>query len=146
MNKDDAKWLLETLRKTQFFSIFTLENIDTVLKHFKKYTYQKNKPVINEGEPGKAFFIIHTGKVKVLKKKALWMKQELAQLGPGDFFGEMSLISDQFATATIIPVENTDIFVLMKSDFDDVLLKNPGLATEMQKISEKRRFDTRQKS
>jgi CRP/FNR family transcriptional regulator, cyclic AMP receptor protein len=146
MNKDDAKWLLETLRKTNFFSIFTLENIDSILKHFKKYTYPKNKTVISEGEPGKAFFVIHSGKVKVLKKKSLWMKQEVAQLGPGDFFGEMSLISDQFATATIVPIENTDIFVLMKSDFDEVLVKNPGLAVELQKIAEKRRFDTQQKT
>jgi len=146
VNKDDAKWLMETLRKVKFFSIFSFENIDSVLRLFQKHTFPKNKTVMSEGEPGKAFYIIHSGKVGVLKKKALWIKTKLAELGPGDFFGEMSLISDQFATATIVTVENTEVFVLLKSDFDDILVKNPELAVELQRITENRRIDTQSKA
>jgi CRP-like cAMP-binding protein len=84
--------------------------------------------------------------VGVLKKKALWMKTKLAELVPGDFFGEMSLISDQFATATIVTIENTEVFVLLKSDFDDILIKNPALAVELQRVTENRRIDTQSKA
>jgi len=137
---------MESLRKIKFFSTFSLENIDSVLRLFQKHTFPKNKTIINESDPGKAFYIIHSGKVGVFKKKALWIKTKLAELIPGDFFGEMSLISDQFATATIISIENTEVFVLLKSDFDDILIKNPELAVELLRVTENRRIDTQTKA
>lgn len=141
MTKDEAKWLMETLRNIQFFSIFSLENIDSVLKLFQKYTYPKGKSIIIEGESGKAFFVVHTGKVKVFKRKVFWMKQQLALLGPGDFFGEMALVSEEPAAASIVPVESTEAFVLLKSDFQSILKSNPKLGDEIRRIAEKRKFE-----
>ncbi|MFH1368654.1 MAG: cyclic nucleotide-binding domain-containing protein [Elusimicrobiota bacterium] len=146
MNKDEAKWLLESLRKIQFFSVFTLDNIDSILKHFQKITYPKGKNIINEGEPGEAFFIIHSGKVRVLRKKALFLRQQLAVLGPGDFFGEMSLVSDRPATATIAPSETAELYVLLKTDFNIVLKANPKMSEQLHRIAEERKLDAAIKS
>lgn len=146
MNKDEAKWLMESLRKIQFFSVFSFDNIDSILKHFQSYSFKKGKAVIKEGEQGTAFYIVKSGKVKVLKKKAFWMSQKLAELGPGDFFGEMSLVSDTPVTASIVAAENSELFVLLKTDFNSVLKLNPKLADELRHIAEKRKFDNLKKS
>lgn len=146
MNKDEAKWLMENLRKIQFFSVFSLNNIDAVLKHFQRYTYQKGKTIINEGDQGNAFYVVRSGRVNVVKKSFLWMKKKLATLGPGDFFGEMSLVSDKPVAATIIPAESSELFVLLKSDFNLVLKNNPQMAEELLHIAEKRKFDNQKKN
>lgn len=143
MNKDEAKWLLQSLRNIQFFSSFSLDNIDSVLKHFQKYSYKKGQAVINQGAEGKAFFVIYTGKVGVYKKGFLFFKNKIAELNPGNFFGEMSLIADEKVSATIKAVQKSEIFTILKTDFQKVLKENPQMQDELRYIAEKRKFETK---
>jgi CRP-like cAMP-binding protein len=61
--------------------------------------------LITEGDEGKAFFVLYKGKVAVTKKKRIFSKAKVAELGAGNFFGEMSLFSDDPCTATITAAE-----------------------------------------
>ena len=142
MNKEDAKWLLENLRKVQFFSKFSLENIDNIIQHFKKYTFNKGKTIIKEGEPGSAFYVIESGSVKVVKSKLIVFGKKITELGPGKFFGEMSLIIEDKTSASVIAIENTQVFSLLKTDFDEVIRGNPDVAGAMRYVAERRRFET----
>ena len=143
MDKDEAKWLLDALRKVQFFSSFSLENIDSVLRHFQKYSFEKGKTIIAEGKPGEGFYVVYKGKVKVLKKGALWFKRKIAELGPENFFGEMALISDSPTTATVVTVEPAVIMMLLKTDFQKVVAANQGLRDEIKFIAEKRKYEAK---
>ncbi len=142
MNADEAKWLLGALKKVQFFSTFSMENIDSILKHFQKYTIPADKVVIEEGRPGEAFFVIYRGKAKVLKKKFFFFAERIAELGEGGFFGEMSLVFDKPTSATVITEEECEVFSLLKRDFQNLLKENPELKTEIQYVAERRQFDT----
>jgi CRP-like cAMP-binding protein len=54
-----------------------------------------------------------------------------AELGKGDFFGEMALISNEPRSATVTAIEVTELFVLQKNEFDQILMKNPAISQEM---------------
>jgi hypothetical protein len=61
--------------------------------------------LIREGEPGERFYLVDRGEVSVLKDGA-----EVARLGPGDYFGEISLLKQVPTTATV--VAHTDVQLL----------------------------------
>jgi CRP-like cAMP-binding protein len=141
MNVEEGKWLLETLRKIQFFSTFSLDNIDSILKHFQKYDYPANKVIIKEGMPGEAFFVLRKGTARVFRKKLFLFKQYVTELKEGSFFGEMALVFDQATTATVVTSEPSEVYMLLKTDFQSVLKNNPGLLNEIRFVAEKRKFE-----
>ena len=71
---------------------------------------------------------------------------ELGRLGPGEFFGEMSLLMEQPRSATVIATEATDCFVLLKSDFLTLVSRNPVFEKIVKATSEQRSFELNQKA
>jgi CRP/FNR family cyclic AMP-dependent transcriptional regulator len=70
---------------------------------------------------------------------------EIARIGPGDFFGEMSLISDTTHTKNVQAVEDSELLVLMKDSFRRLLEMNEDLAAAVHERLEKRRAQTEAK-
>jgi CRP-like cAMP-binding protein len=61
--------------------------------------------LIREGDPARYFFIVKTGRVRVIRQRASGVDAYLADLGPGDFFGETGLISSAPRNATVVASE-----------------------------------------
>ena len=96
----------------------------------KEGNYQKGDRIIEEGIIGGALFIIVTGKVRIhLKFDNETI--ELAKLGPGDFVGEMSLIDDHAAAATVEAEEPTEVLILSRDDFKALLSNNTELSAKL---------------
>lgn len=66
-------------------------------------------------------------------------KKRVAELGEGDFFGEMALITDLPRTATVTALEPSELFVLYKKDFKKTLLSKPKIAHIINEVLAKRR-------
>lgn len=141
MNTDEEKWLRAALKTVPFFSTFSMENLESVLKCFQKRAVPSDELVVEEGQPGEAFFVIFRGRAKVLKKKFVFFGERVAELGEGGFAGEMALVFDKPSAATIITLEESELFVLPKQDFQNILKANPELDTEIQYIAERCQFD-----
>jgi CRP-like cAMP-binding protein len=82
--------------------------------------------VITEGEKGEELFIVLTGRVKVTRGGA-----ELAQLGPGDHFGEMALVRSQPRSATVISDGNSELMLIRRTEFFEILRKEHQLAVKL---------------
>ena len=80
------------------------------------------KVLITEGERGREFFVIVTGEVEVRRQG-----RKLATLGPGNFFGEMALLSKIPRTATVTALTPLDVLVITDRAFVDLLDKMPSL-------------------
>jgi len=65
----------------------------------------------------------------------------VSQLGPEQFFGEMSLLSDEPRSATVVAEEETDCFVLFKGQFQHLVSRNPTFANIVQTLRERRSFE-----
>ncbi len=142
LTQDEVSWLFKNLRRVNFFTKVTIDNIDRIVAKFGVYSYEKGKSIIKEGAVGGALYIIRSGECEVSKKKGWFGSARLAALKEGDFFGEMSLVSDEPTTATVRTLAPAEVFVLLKRDFLALKTDNKELSDEIDFIIERRKFDT----
>jgi PPM family protein phosphatase len=85
-----------------------------------------NDVVIKEGDRGEELFIVLSGKVKVTRGGA-----QLATLSPGEHVGEMALIRSQPRSATVISDGESELMVIRRRDFFEILRKEHQLAVKL---------------
>jgi CRP-like cAMP-binding protein len=86
-----------------------------------KLSYHRHVPgqlIIREGDPGRSFFVIVEGKVRIYKALPDGKELTLAHLGEGAFFGEMALLSGAPRTANVVAEADTEIL-----EVTDVVLR-----------------------
>lgn len=88
--------------------------------------YQNGEIVINEGDKGDELFIVLSGRVKVTRGGA-----QLAAFGPGDHFGEMALVRSQPRSATVVSDGKSELMVIRRGDFFEILRKEHQLAVKL---------------
>jgi len=81
--------------------------------------------IVREGEPGDRIFFVREGRVQVVKEKAGEAAVQLAEFGPGDFFGEMSLVESVVRSASVVALEPTRVFTLKSTDFYKLYRQRP---------------------
>ena len=89
--------------------------------------------IFEQGDPGDSFYVIYSGSVSVRKDG-----REVTELGAGDYFGEMSALSDARRSATIVALEDTVVSRLHKEKFHDLILAQPEIALELSAIFSER--------
>ena len=135
---------LETLQQVQvmlnavpFLNRLTKEERDELAYSFTHWHFKKGETIIRQGEPGTTFHLMAKGRVGVYKAKMLG-KKLIAEIGPGEFFGEIALIEHVPRTATIMATEDGEMFTLTRESFEQVLLANPTIATVIRQVSDAR--------
>ena len=103
----DQKKLVEELSETDFFSTFTFEEIALLMFCSEHIKCEASEMIFHEGDVGRQFFAIRKGKVKIKKEKS---GKILATLGPGEVFGEMSVLDNQPRSASAIAATSTELF------------------------------------
>jgi len=91
-------------------------------------TYPKNTVIINEGDQANAMFICTSGKVKVYVSDEHGKEFVLNSMGPGEYFGELSLLDDETRSASVITTDKSTFSILYKDDFSKVVLNHPDIA------------------
>ncbi|MFO8058104.1 MAG: cyclic nucleotide-binding domain-containing protein [bacterium] len=130
---------LEGLKGTDLIQdtfLFQLLNFDETLSLaglFRKEKRAKGETIIEEGELGRALYIIEQGKVKVIKGEA-GFTEELATLDRGELFGEMSLIEDELTSASVVALTGVTLLVIDRQDFEKLVEENREIAFKVYKI------------
>jgi CRP-like cAMP-binding protein len=78
--------------------------------------------VFRSGDPGDALYIVAHGQVEVVNDTTGYT---LAELGPGQAFGEMALLTGGTRTATVCCTADSHLLVIDKADFDRLLADDP---------------------
>lgn len=101
---------------------------------FAKYgrTCQANEYICREGERGKEMYLILGGEV-IVYKVIHEEKKVIARLGPGDFFGEMSLLEDMPRYATVQALEEVKMLVVNLHILEKYVEINPDFGITMLK-------------
>jgi serine phosphatase RsbU (regulator of sigma subunit) len=88
-----------------------------------------------EGEPGDRLYIVFDGEVEVVKALGTGEERRLSVRGPGDYFGEMSLLDPAgLRTASVRSLTPVRLFSLSRQDFQELLQTHPNLAYEMVRV------------
>lgn len=100
--------------------------------------YLPHEQVIKQHDPGNDLFVVQSGKVKVSVAKPGEAPVELTQLGPGDFFGEMSLFLGAPRSATVTADSECELLVIGKNALAAVLKESPDVAETISRTVESR--------
>jgi CRP/FNR family cyclic AMP-dependent transcriptional regulator len=84
------------------------------------------KVLATQGETGREFFVVVDGTAEVTRGGT-----PVGMLGPGSFFGEMSLLERKPRAATVTTLEPTTVLVMSARDFDDVVKTMPSVDRKM---------------
>ena len=111
------------LRKVPILRQCTRRELIAVARHAEVIQVPAAQTVVRAGEPGAEFFMIldGTAKVEVSARRRL-------QLGPGDFFGEMSLLDGEPRSATVVAETALRLLLVRRRDFWTLLTEVPDLA------------------
>jgi putative ABC transport system ATP-binding protein len=125
----DALRICEFLRPIDLFKALTPQQLTDVAEHVKKRHFASGETIIREGESGEEFFVISDGEVDVVRAD-----HEVARLRPGDFFGEVALISGEPRNATVVAEGEVDTYVLGKTDFETALAASRSFRDQLHRV------------
>jgi CRP/FNR family cyclic AMP-dependent transcriptional regulator len=116
------------LQSVPLFSHLSKEEAASISRATRERAYPRNSVIVFEDDPGDALFVVKSGQVKVVLIGEDGREVILSVLGASEFFGEMSLIDDQPRSAHVIAMEDSNLLVLYREDFQRCLEKTPRIA------------------
>lgn len=93
------------------------EAIGFLSKLAKEESYTAGAVIIGEGQPGNRMFFLSAGHVAVIKGHGGPQPITLARFGPGEFFGEMSLVESVVRSASVVAEDAVTAYTLKGLDF-----------------------------
>ncbi|MBW6521757.1 MAG: DUF4388 domain-containing protein [Desulfoarculaceae bacterium] len=118
------------LRGIQIFQPLSDEDLFDLATLLKLETCPWGFPVLQKGDVGDHLYIILSGRVEVMDEDGV----TLAEMGKGEVFGEMSLLSGEAVTSTIMAVEPTELATLSKKNFRHMQVRFPDLQVFFYKL------------
>jgi CRP-like cAMP-binding protein len=118
------------LRGIQIFQPLSDEDLLDLATLLKLEKCPWGFPVLQKGDPGDHLYIILSGRIEVMDEDGV----TLAEMGKGDVFGEMSLLSGEAVTTTIMAVEPTELATLSKKNFRHMQVRFPALQVFFYKL------------
>ncbi len=120
--------ILDTmLAISPLFKHFDPSERKELLKKFEFYEIPAGTVIIREGEEGDGLYVIMFGAVKVTRRDEEGAVHQLAILKEGDFFGEISLLTQGPTTATVTTIERTGVFKLPAAKFQEMIMMYPQI-------------------
>ena len=98
------------------------EDLAAISERAFEVDFPSDHVIARQGEIGTGLFVIVDGAVRVVRDGA-----ELARLGPGDFFGEMSVIDGLPRVAQVVTTEETRCLALASWEFERLVLDHPAI-------------------
>lgn len=118
-------WLM-TLLQSELFTRIPPSNIQGLLDTLEPITAAAGEEIVRQGDPGDYYYALRSGTCEVVRRGANKREIRLAELGPGDTFGEEALISGARRNATVRMTSDGELARLTKDDFSR-LVKAPLL-------------------
>lgn len=113
----------ELLAGTPLLAGVDPEGIAMVAQRMVEVDFPKDHVIARQGEVGTGFFLVASGSVRVVRGG-----ETLATIGPGDFFGELSVLDGRPRVAQVIANEPTTCLALATWDFEAVVKEQPAVA------------------
>lgn len=133
---------LKEVRASALFASFREQALEQILTSTSLRSYQEGDIIVTEGEVGSSLFLIVSGEVKVFTRGERGEHIPLAELGVGDFFGEVSLLTGKPRTATITAKSAVIAIELSKSDVDRISQEHPEVRSVLEDFYQRRAHET----
>lgn len=126
------------LAQVELFRDLGADDLAMLTDRMREARYVPGTAVIRAGEAGESMFVVSEGLVSV-RIPAAEDDVDVARLAPGDFFGEMSLLTGEPRSATVVALTEATIYEIRKDDMAALLDRNPGAAEVLSQAAAERR-------
>ncbi|TBL70448.1 peptidase domain-containing ABC transporter [Paenibacillus thalictri] len=120
------------LKRTALLSFDDHRAIRSFLERMTVVQAEMGQEIVRQGDEGDAFYIVHSGRCEVVKDEDGTI---INRLIPGDFFGELALLTGARRKATVIATQPVQLFRLSKLDFDRMIVEHAKLRTAIERIT-----------
>ena len=137
------RMLTNLVRHSRILSAVAPEKRHDLMTRFTTRHFAPSEMLVRKDEEGGSLFLVASGLVEVRSPDAAGDAVVLAQLGPGEVVGEISLVLRRPATADVAAVHRTVALELTWNDFHDAIKEHPGLLAELYEIATQREAELR---
>jgi small-conductance mechanosensitive channel len=130
---------LEAIAKVTFLQPLDEADRTELAACMRHEVFGRGELILRAGEPGDSLYLLSSGAVTI-RIGSNGLEQDLATLNPGDFFGEMSLLTGEPRHATAIAREDSDCYVIDRALFQRVLQRRGQLADEIGRLLAERQL------
>lgn len=125
---------VQLLQRLPLFSAFPKEEAEALARAAVERRYGTGEEVIVEGRPGSSFYLVSSGRLSVRAGG-----KEIAVLEPGAAFGEMTLLTGEPRTATVVALEDCVLFELGREAFSHHMQTRPERLAQLAELIEQRK-------
>ena len=130
----------ELIGACRLFTGVGLADLGGLAERAVEVEFPPDRVIARQGEIGTGFFVVIDGSVRVVRDG-----EELAVLGPGEFFGELSVLDGKPRVAQVVSIVQTRCLALATWDFEEAVLANPALGLAILRgLAERLRTKTEQ--
>jgi type IV pilus assembly protein PilB len=130
---------LSSISELPLFAGLSPSEVAELESRMRRREYAPQQTIVREGGAGDAAFLIISGLVAVRHKHIdSGVEFFLAELGAGQMFGEMALITGKPRNASVMAIEQTSCAVLERADFERALMEHPGIALALSRVMAER--------
>jgi hypothetical protein len=119
------------LRGVALFSNLSLEQLEAIERITREEPYVEGERVVREGDPGEQLYLVMAGEVSVWRGLDGESPHRLNTLGPGSYFGEMSILDHRPRSASVLTNRASRLLVLEGERLRELILEQPEIAFEI---------------
>jgi CRP-like cAMP-binding protein len=137
----DRRFSESHLRGLRLLAGLSSSQLEDVSRRLSPVRFRQGETIILEGDPGYEMYFIESGRVRVVRgsgPNAIL----LAELGAGDLFGEMALLTGKPRSATVTALSDLDLWSMPQADFDALVVAHPNLGLALSRLLSDRLRDT----
>jgi len=116
------------LSKHAMFKGLPKDKLAEIAQYAKDQVVPANTLVFQEGDPGDRFYIINSGKVRLFKKGRGGVELPLVELGPGEYFGQVAILTEDHRWMNVATEEKTHLTIIPKDRFEEILENYPKVS------------------
>jgi anion transporter len=116
----------DIIRNIPLFSGLSREDMAKILGNLEEESVKAGTRIFSQGDKGNAFYLIHSGAVRIVLESTDGREETIAVLGPQECFGEMALLSAEPRSATVIAVKDTALWKLSREAWDELIERHPS--------------------
>ncbi|HEV7662615.1 MAG TPA: cyclic nucleotide-binding domain-containing protein [Chloroflexota bacterium] len=126
--------VIELLQSMDLFTDLTDDELAKVARLLKEQKFAENELIFAQGEAGDALYVILNGRVRIATTDSFGRERVLAFYGPGEFFGDMAVLTGAPRSATATASTDLRLLQLRKDDFDVLVATNVGVMRGMLRV------------
>jgi cAMP-dependent protein kinase regulator len=138
-----GRMISNLVRHSAILSSVAPEARAALMQHFSSERFEPGQVLVRRGEEASRLFLLASGGVQVRGTDADGERVVLAELGPGDVVGEISLVLRRPANADVVALHSTVALALTREQFHAAIQSHPGLLRELYEMAVQRDEETR---